>query len=365
MRRFAFALCLAVASAAQLAAATFTVTNTNDSGAGSLRQAILDANANPGLDTIAFDIPGSGVHTITPASTLPAITDPVVIDGYTQPGSSPNTLAVGDDAVLRIEIDASVGLDPVFNLHGPVGGDSSGSTIRGLVIDHISSNGINVGNGFENGSNGDVIEGNFLGTDPTGSTSSATGTPIACESSTGATIGGTDPSARNVIATTSVAIYLNICSNGVVQGNYIGLNASGDTALPTLEGIQLIQGAESNMIGGTGPGAGNVFGGFVSDAIGIGLSAGPGDDTVIQGNFIGTDATGTKALASAFTGIHLGSGVGTLIGGGAPGAGNVIHGGQFGIYLSGGSGWTIQGNSIGVGADGSADWEFGERGLRP
>jgi hypothetical protein len=353
MRRFALSLCLAVASAAGLAAATFTVTNTNDSGAGSLRQAILDANANPGLDTIAFDIPGSGVHTIAPGSVLPAITDPIFIDGYTQLGSSPNTRAVGDDAVLLIEIDASVGLDPVFSLHGTAGGDSSGSTIRGLVIDHISSNGISVGSGFENGSNGDVIEGNFLGTDPTGSSNSASGTPITCESSTGTVIGGTDPAARNVISTTSVAIFLNICSNNSVEGNYIGLNAAGDTALPTLEGILIVQGAESNVIGGTAPGAGNVFGGFLSDAIGIGTSAGPGDDTVIQGNFIGTDATGTKALASGSTGIHLGSGVGTLIGGGAPGAGNVIHGGQFGIFLSGGSGWKIQGNSIGVGADGS------------
>ena len=57
-----FAACVAAQ------AATFTVTNTSDSGAGSLRQAILDANANPGLDTIAFDIPGAGVHTITPAT---------------------------------------------------------------------------------------------------------------------------------------------------------------------------------------------------------------------------------------------------------------------------------------------------------
>ena len=79
--------------------------NTNDSGIGSLRQAILNADANPGLDTIDFDIPGAGVHTISPASALPTITDPVVIDGYTQPGASPNTLAVGDDAVLLIDLD--------------------------------------------------------------------------------------------------------------------------------------------------------------------------------------------------------------------------------------------------------------------
>ena len=68
------------------AAATLIVTNTSASGPGSLQQAILDANATNGLDTIIFQIPGTGVHTITPTSALPAITDPVVIDGTTQPG---------------------------------------------------------------------------------------------------------------------------------------------------------------------------------------------------------------------------------------------------------------------------------------
>ena len=78
-------------AAAPLAAATFTVTNTDDSGPGSLRQAIEDANTAVGADTIAFAIPGAGVHTITPLSLLPIIGSSVTIDGYTQPGSAPNT----------------------------------------------------------------------------------------------------------------------------------------------------------------------------------------------------------------------------------------------------------------------------------
>src|SRR6476620_9785866 len=86
---------------------TFTVINTNDSGAGSLRQAILDANGTAGTDQINFNIPGSGVQTISPLTQLPAITDPVVIDGYTQPGASVNTLANGDNAVLLIELSGS------------------------------------------------------------------------------------------------------------------------------------------------------------------------------------------------------------------------------------------------------------------
>src|SRR5262249_14353827 len=86
---------------------TFTVTNNNDSGAGSLRQAITDANNHVGLDTIEFNIPGGGVHAITLASALPSVTDPVIIDGYTQTGASPNTLATADNANLLIEITSA------------------------------------------------------------------------------------------------------------------------------------------------------------------------------------------------------------------------------------------------------------------
>src|SRR5262249_16530459 len=89
----------------RLVPANFLVTNTaDDTGAGSLPRATLDANALAGPDTITFDIPGSGLQTITLGSDLPEITDAVEIDGYSQPGASPNTLAVGSDAVLLIEL---------------------------------------------------------------------------------------------------------------------------------------------------------------------------------------------------------------------------------------------------------------------
>src|SRR5436309_8704045 len=81
----------------------FTVTNTNDTGTGSLRQAILDANSMGG-GTINFNIPGAGVHTITPMTVLPTITQTVTIDGYSQPGSSANTnpTTMGLNAVITI-----------------------------------------------------------------------------------------------------------------------------------------------------------------------------------------------------------------------------------------------------------------------
>lgn len=145
-------------------AAGFVVTNTNDSGAGSLRQAILDANANGTgvVDTISFNISGGGLKTTKPTSALPAITTPTTIDGYTQPGASANTLAIGDNAVLLIELD---GTNAGPSADGLII-KAANCTIRGLVINRfdpdVSGAGINV-----DGVNAKV-EGNFIGIDASG-----------------------------------------------------------------------------------------------------------------------------------------------------------------------------------------------------
>ena len=121
-----FSACVAVAAGA----ATFTVTNTNDSGAGSLRQAITDANANAGqTDTIAFNIAGAGPHTIAPASALPVITDPVIIDGTTEPDFAGTPV---------IELDGAGAGAGVSGLVINAGG----STVRALVINRFTANGI-------------------------------------------------------------------------------------------------------------------------------------------------------------------------------------------------------------------------------
>jgi hypothetical protein len=134
-----------------------TATNTNlpsgDAAAG-----------NAGLDTINFNIAGTGVKTITPGSTLPAITDPVIIDGYTQLGASANTLAVGSDAVLLIEIDRSAFTGFLIQFSG--GG--SGSTVRGLVISNVLDGSTSFNIGFQTPSNNNTIAGNFIGTDASG-----------------------------------------------------------------------------------------------------------------------------------------------------------------------------------------------------
>ena len=129
-------------------------------GECTLRAAIEEANDVPnepsGPDEIHFAIPGSGVHTISPVGALPPIIDPLVIDGYTQPGASPNTLAAGTNAQLLIELagtpDVFCGLE--FR--------TSDSLVRGLVINGFGAYGV-----LLTGENNTVV-GNFIGTDATG-----------------------------------------------------------------------------------------------------------------------------------------------------------------------------------------------------
>ena len=156
----ALLLGIIVAVAPQKKASVFVVNNTDDSGPGSLREAITAANANSGLDSIEFNIPGTGVHTITPMTQLPSITSPVVLDGETQPGAKANTLANGDNAVLLIEISGAI-VTNNGNAFVLVTG-ASGSTIRGLVIDNAWSTAVLIQTDTI------AVEGCFLGTDPTG-----------------------------------------------------------------------------------------------------------------------------------------------------------------------------------------------------
>ena len=102
---------------------TFTVSATNDSGAGSLRQAILSSDATTGPNSIVFNIPGSGEHTINLLSALPVITQPVTIDGTTEPNS-------GGLAVIQLD-GASAGSSAVGLVLNTTG---SGSTVTGLAI---------------------------------------------------------------------------------------------------------------------------------------------------------------------------------------------------------------------------------------
>jgi hypothetical protein len=353
-------VCLLLGLREAAEAAPFTVLNTNDAGPGSLRQTILDANTNPGADTIAFNIPGAGVHTISPLSALPPLTDGagVTIDGYTQPGSSPNTLAVGDNAILRIELKGTAAGEGVFGLLL----QSSNNSVRGIVVNRFER-GISVTNGSSN-----TISGCFIGTDSAGMAASPNRLGVVLSSTDpgsvvvdGNVIGGTEPGSRNVISGNSSDIPGNYSagvvvgfgvSNGVIAGNYIGTNAAGTSGVPNGgnlvgDGVNLTV-AASIVIGGAGKGAGNV----ISGNVGAGINAGFSFGTFIQGNLIGTDASGTAALPNR-TGIVCDQNLSTMIGGNTA-ARNVISGNTSGILIFFGSKETsVDGNFIGTDITGS------------
>src|SRR5215467_11686281 len=197
MSKTAMVPILALVLAAPLAANTYTVTSTADAGAGTLRQAILDANANPGADTIAFNITGSGVHTIAPTSPLDAITDAVTIDGYTQPGSSANTNPVGQglNTVIQIEIDGT------STMYNGLLVRAQNVTIRGLAINRFPVYQIETDD-MTNTSHL-VVEGCFLGTSPDGLQSLGGGGGIEA-GNLDFRIGGLTPAARNLVSLGSI-----------------------------------------------------------------------------------------------------------------------------------------------------------------
>ncbi|MCI0536805.1 MAG: choice-of-anchor D domain-containing protein, partial [Verrucomicrobiales bacterium] len=316
---------------------TYTVTHINDSGAGSLRQAILDANANPGLDNISFNIPGTGPHTIAPSYELPFITNPVVIDGYTQPGASANTLSVGNNAVIKIQIDGVKTSYHGLILHF----SSDGSTIRGLAIYRFPLHAIEIS------SWGCTIAGNYIGTDATG-TASGIGNGTGINAGNHDVIGGNTPQERNVISSNYIGISLG--SSTQVLGNYIGLQPNGDAILENNIGIASGVGC---TIGGASSNSRNVISG---NRVGIHMNSVFANSNVVIGNYIGTDATGTQARGNLFDGVLLEDGPNwNRIGGTADGERNIISGNGDGIHMKGGSNNLVQGNYIGTDVNGTAD----------
>ena len=287
---------------------TFTVNSANDADDGtcdathcSLREAINTANAHAGADTIAFNISGEGPHTIQPTSALPDITDPVVIDGYTQSGASPNTNPVGQglNTVLKIELDGT-------NAGALVNGltiTARSSTVRGLTINRFTADGIRL---ETNGSN--VIAGNFIGTDVTGTMALGNSSMgVHMVSAANNTIGGKTPEAVNLISGNgSNGVMFNgpLTVGNVVQGNLVGTDVSGAVALGNNNGVHNFNGS-NNTIGGTTAAARNVISGNAGAGVSIFSSAGSGaTGNLVQGNFIGTDISGSGNLGNS-TGVLI------------------------------------------------------------
>jgi hypothetical protein len=321
-------------------AAVFTVTNTNDAGPGSLYDAILEANATPGADEIRFNIPGTGVQKIEVNRIgLPEITDPLTIDGYTQPGASPNTLAVGNNAVILIHLDGKNDWSGPVNCLVISGGNS---IIRGLSITGIPAR---VYGGIPEDppppppegdaillktQGGNLIEGNFIGLLPNGGVaglSSYTYRGVEVLSA-GNRIGGVSPGSRNVISRQYISIVAG--GNGtVIEGNYLGPTANGLSDTNNSQGV-LIRGTNVRL-GGTTPGAGNLICGNQNEVT-VSTSA---RDTIIQGNFIGTKPDGTGNFGGGGSSGIVIYGSQTLVGGLDAGAGNRISYGSRAILVYG------------------------------
>ncbi|UCH87322.1 MAG: hypothetical protein JSU97_02730 [Dehalococcoidia bacterium] len=208
------------------------------------------------------------------------------------------------------------------------------------------------------GTNGNVVKGNYIGTDPSG-TAAIPNDPYGVWIWGGAqnnTVGGSGPGEGNVISGNDgegVHIGEGTKSN-VVKGNYIGTNAAGDAALPNKYGVW-ISGGQNNTVGGSGLDEGNVISG--NDGPGVFISGADTDGNAVKGNFIGTDASGAVAVANKTQGVLINDGAqNNTVGGSNPGEGNVISGNHFNVSMadSGTNGNVVKGNFIGTDASGTA-----------
>lgn len=344
-------------------AMTFTVTTTADGGAGSLRQAMLDANATAGPNTIVFAIAGAGVHTIVLGSQLPGVTGELTIDGYSQPGSQPNTRTPeqgGLDTQLAIELDGG----------GHAGlwlqGSAVSLTVQGLAMYHFD-NAIVGNNSGGPGTSSLHVHGNFIGTAVDGSAvpgggNGNSGSAVRCGFSA-CEVGGLLPWQRNLLSGNGGT---GVLTGGptTIEGNLIGTDAGGTQAIPN--GLAsnwggVIVGTPTDVrIGGADVAARNVISGNHARGIGVWSSfgtGGPPDGFEIKGNHVGTDWSGTQPLPNGFDdpqsarfggGIHLqdasGDATALVIGGFEAGEANLIA-------FNHGAGIVAAGNAVGEAFD--------------
>jgi len=310
-------------------------------------------------DTIAFAIPGPGPHTIRPVTPLPAIVRSVTIDGYSQPGSASNSLVQGDNAHLLVELDGSLAgaFAPGLTLQ------AGSSTVQGLVINRFEGEGI-----FVTGDGLVRLRGNFIGADPTGTVDLGNRVGVLVWGATGFLLGGSAPADRNVISANTQANVTAFAAPGktltdvVVQGNFIGTDASGTRRLkgPTNEaesGVG-VGDARNVLIGDLNPSERNIISGNNGDGVSVIAWGGPGSYR-IQGNFIGTDITGTKAVGNSGTGVFLNDSSDVQLGGSESTAGNIISANFTGVVvvsygITDGAN-VIRRNRIGTGEAGTED----------
>ena len=331
---------------------------------GSLRQFILNANAISGVQTSNFSIGGGGAKTIAPTAAFAPITDAVVLDATTQEGFAGTPL---------IELDGTgAGGATGFTLA------SNGSTVRGFVINRF-------GNGIRISGDNNLVAGNWIGLDATGTVDrgNATDGIILVAGAANNTIGGTGANDRNVISgNDDDGISIDGASGTIVIGNYIGTDAQGTAAVGNSgDGVAIqldnsVTPSTNTTVGGTSAAERNVIAGNAANSAqglanvrirGVGTTG-----NVVLGNYIGTDYTGAVALANPRDGIVIDEGaLNNTIGGAVSGAGNVISGStNNGIRVQGTYSYaagdvlaTIYGNRIGTNAAGTAALANGQSGI--
>jgi CSLREA domain-containing protein len=384
---------------------TFVVNTNDDANDGtcdanhcSFREAVIAANAAPGLDTIAFNLPSANLSIAYKSHTQIVATQPVIVDGLTQPGCAAYP-CVTLDGELR-----DAGGNFVGNAPNAIIVRAGGSTIRGLNIRRFRSHAVSlqggdsnivernyigdtvrlgfsyIGNGeagvqithepgnAANGSDDNIVRDNLLSGNRHGVMIHAgsraiirsntivenDGFGVGIEPVFGATtthhvIGGPSASDRNILSgngddnTGGWGIYVRDNSgqgradHQLIQGNYIGLAADGTTALGNSRDGVTLYASHSTITG-------NV----ISSNGHNGIIMSEATNNVVQGNIIGADATGTQRRGNT-NGIAL-YGHFNLIGGSATGQGNLISANRSqGISIGGSStGNRIQGNLIGT-----------------
>ncbi len=317
----------------------------------SLREAIHASNSMPGLNYIHFRIPGPGPHTIQPGSPLPEVTDAATIDGTSEPDFEGTPI---------VELDGS-----------NAGGEAEGlilaagnTTVRGLVINRFSFNGIVI----PPGSSGNVVEGNYLGTDVTGTVPLGNGfSGVAMVFAPDNTVGGATEATRNLLSGNlahGVAIIGPDAHHNSVLGNYIGTDVTGTVPLGNAQHGVFIFLAPQNTVGGGTAAARNVI--SANGVHGVHITLPPAHGNSVLGNYIGTDVTGTVPLGNGIHGVSIANAPGNMVGDSEPNHGNLISGNvHHGIEIiaPGAQGTSVQGNFIGTDVTGTAALGNGELGV--
>ncbi|MCA9034843.1 MAG: hypothetical protein KDA91_06935, partial [Planctomycetaceae bacterium] len=320
--------------------AVFTVTTTADSGPGSLRDAITQANVDTAADTIEFNIPGAGPHTITPLTSLPSVRTQITIDGSTQPG-------VSDGPGIFLDGSTAFGT----GLFVPRGAD--GAVINGLALGNW------LGAGVQILANDVVVTGSYFGVAADGITPHPNGMDFYLEFG-GSNIrigtngdGVNDIAEGNIFGSLQMASYSGTVDNTVIAGNLIGLDKTGDTPLPGARGI-VSYGGTNLRIGGPTAAERNVISGSSEYGIFLyGSAAIPISTVTIENNLIGTNASGNTALANRLAGVAI-EGLVSDVRMGTVAGRNVISGNTGGgIRLEGGTGISIVNNFIGTDISGT------------